>query len=351
MRVRIVCYEDPHLWILGKFALKLNEELKKLSIESDIAKVPDPTADINHHIIFFPYDGKKNSIDTLMITHIDSFYKLNLIKKQLEVAKAGICMSLDTMQKLVAKGIPQNKLYYINPAHDGIIKPRTMVIGITSKVHKDGRKKERMLIDLCEKISPDDFSFKIMGAGWSEIVKKMRELGFKVDYFEDFDYDKYVKLMPTLDYFFYFSFDEGSMAFLDALTAGVQTIVTPQGYHLDAPDGVSYPINNFDDIVKTFGDISDKRRKLTNSVSDWTWENYTKEHVKLWDYLMKNQDLGMLLKEKLEKRKAERPKAGRLFDPFNFLSSPIMFGTAILNIFPQPLKDVCKKILLKNNGK
>ena len=41
MRVRIVCYEDVDSWILGKFALKMREELAHLSVLCDIAKTPD----------------------------------------------------------------------------------------------------------------------------------------------------------------------------------------------------------------------------------------------------------------------------------------------------------------------
>jgi hypothetical protein len=72
MKVRIVCYEDPDLWILGKFAKNLKINLQKLGHDAEIVNVPDPLADINHHIIFNDYNGKKNLVDTLMITHIDN---------------------------------------------------------------------------------------------------------------------------------------------------------------------------------------------------------------------------------------------------------------------------------------
>lgn len=81
MRVRIVCYEDPDFWILGKFAKKMSEHLNVLGVNNDIANVPDPNADINHHIIFSDYDGKINNCDTLMITHVDNIDKLNNLKK------------------------------------------------------------------------------------------------------------------------------------------------------------------------------------------------------------------------------------------------------------------------------
>ncbi len=347
MKVRIVCYEDVDTWILGKFAKKLNEELTKLGVDSDIAKVPNGNADINHHIIYFSYDCHKNSIDTLMITHIDSPFKLKILKKQLESAKLGVCMSLDTMQKLIDSGIPKEKLYYINPAHDEVINPRKIVIGILSKVHEDGRKQENILLRLCKKINPDDFSFKVMGSGWNEIVNKLKRMGFKVDYFENFNYDRYVELVPTLDYFFYFSFDEGSMAFMDALSAGVPTIVTPQGYHLDAIGGISYPVRTFDDIVKTFNDISNKRKVLVDSVSKWTWKNYAKEHILLWDQLLSNKNIDILLKNKLLKRKSNPHKPEKLFSYLNIFNNMYTIKTAILYLTPNFLKNICKNIFSK----
>jgi len=145
MKVRIVCYEDVNSWILGKFALKMEENLSKMGIPVDIAKVPDPTADINHHIIYYDYNCQKNSIDTLMITHIDDIEKLDLLKKQLLVAAAGICMSAETMHSLAKMGIDESKLCYINPAHDGIIPIRKIVVGMSCRVQEDGRKREHFI--------------------------------------------------------------------------------------------------------------------------------------------------------------------------------------------------------------
>lgn len=286
MKVAIVCYEDPESWILGKFARRMEEELKKLKVDVEIVRQPDPKADINHHIIYIDYVDTSLGINTVMITHVDSIQKINMLKKQLKVVRLGICMSRETTEKLAKAGIPRNKLCWVNPAHDGVIKPRPLVIGITSKTHGDGRKKENTVVQLAEKISPNDFAFKIMGSGWERIVETIKKKGFHVDYWPQFDYDTYVSLMPTLDYFIYFSWDEGSMGFVDALTAGVQTVVTPQGYHLDAPEGISYPIRKTTDIVQTFQTIAAQRKERTDSVADWTWENYAKKHLELWGYLL-----------------------------------------------------------------
>jgi glycosyltransferase involved in cell wall biosynthesis len=290
MKVRIVCYEDVDRWILGKFALRLCNELNLMSIEADISKKPDPTADINHHIIYYDYNGEKTKNDTLMITHIDSIGKLHLLKKQLKSAEMGICMSSDTMQKMIAAGLSQEKLCYINPANDDILSIKKINIGITSKIHEDRRKNENTLVKLSKLIDPKIFRFTIMGSGWKEIIENLKKSGFEVEYYDDFDIKVYRRIVPSFDYFFYFSFDEGSMGFIDALKCGVPTIVTPQGYHLDAKDGITFPIKDFDDIVRTFNFIAENKSKLIRSVETWTWKNYTLKHVEVWEYILKNRD-------------------------------------------------------------
>lgn len=283
-KVRLVC--APEGWILQKFALKMQEELQKKGIEADIGKCVDFQADINHHIPHHNYEPLKECHDTLMITHIDSVNKLNLLKHQLKTAKMGICMSRDTMLQLISMGIPREKLCYINPAQDGVIKPRKYVLGITHRVHEDYRKRVSALLDICEKISPDYFEFKIMGDGWDKIIEKVREKGFIVTYYPEFDYEVYVKLIPSLDYYLFWGFDEGSMGYLDALAAGIGTIVTPQGYHLDTRNGLTYPCRTIADFIDILSKLEMEKRKITDAVADWTWENYTAKHIEVWKYIL-----------------------------------------------------------------
>jgi hypothetical protein len=286
MRVRIVCYDDLDSWIIGKFAIKLNECLLNLKIDSDIARHPDPTADINHHLIYFNYDGKKYSNDTLMITHIDNQTKLEKLKKQLEVAELGICMSRETLDNLVNLGVSRDKLSYINPAHDGVITPRPKVIGITSRMYNDGRKREYFLSRLAKDIDCNFFSFKIMGEGWDKQVDELKQNGFQVEYIKSFDHSKYVALMPLLDYYLYTGQDEGQMGFVDAVAAGVETIVTPQGYHLDAREGLTHSFNTYKELLSIFKSLQNKKLKSINSVATWTWNNYALKHVDIWEYLL-----------------------------------------------------------------
>lgn len=286
MRVRIVCYEDVDGWILGKFAKKMHENLQTMGISSDIAKMPDAGADINHHIIYVDYDGERNSVDTMMITHVDNIDKLNKIKKQLVNAAAGICMSRETMLHLSQMGVGKDKLCYISPAHDEIMPVKKIVVGITCRVQADGRKREYFLSKLAEVLDPQYFKFKIMGDAWDLQVKILRKKGFEVEYTNRFIYDEYIKLIPSIDYYLYMGLDEGQMGFIDALAAGVKTIVTAQGYHLDAADGIVHPFTSYEELEGIFLSLQKKKENLIQSVRTWNWYDYTKKHVEIWKCLL-----------------------------------------------------------------
>lgn len=286
MKVHIVCYEDLNKWILGKFALRLSENLKTMGVEVDISKLPSPQADINHHIIYYNYDGRRTTTETVMVTHIDTADKLGQLKGQLDQAEMGICMSNDTVQKLAAQGLPRQKLCFVNPAHDGVMKPRKTVIGITSKVQPSGCKRETMLVQLADAIAPEDFKFMIMGAGWEPVIKMLRHKGIEVEYLRQFHYRSYIRWMPSFDYYLYMGQDEGSMGFVDALAAGIPTIVTPQGYHLDVKDGITYPFNEIDELIAIFQEIASVKRSRVQSVSTWTWAEYARKHLLIWEYVL-----------------------------------------------------------------
>lgn len=288
-RVRIVCDNDG--WILTKFAQKMEIELNNMGIAADIAQCPDLEADINHYIAFHLYEPLGNCNDTLMITHVDSLNKVERLKHQLNKAKMGICMSKETMNWLMQMGISRERLCYINPAQDTVIRPKKIVLGITHRCYDatDNRKSSSALLSICSMLNPDYFIIKIMGSGWDCIVAKLQGQGFEVVYYPDFDYELYTKdLIPSLDYYLYWGFDEGSMGFLDAVAAGVGTIVTPQGYHLDVCEGITYACNTIDEFSGVLLDIQRERERRCNSVRSWTWEQYTKKHVEVWNYLLGN---------------------------------------------------------------
>lgn len=287
-RIRIICEDNG--WIFQKFAERMKAELHKQGYDCTIADTVDPTSEINHHVSYGSCAPILPLNETFMITHIDSLNKVELLKHHLKIAQMGICMSRETLEKLTTYGIPREKLCYINPAQDGVIKPKKYILGITHRTYKDHRKKANILIDLCKELDPAYFSFKIMGAGWDDIVFSIINMGFHVDYYKEFDYEKYINLIPSLDYYLYWGFDEGSMGFLDALRAGVETIVTPQGFHLDIKDGITYPCRTINDFKETLLKLQEKRKKTIESVDTLTWENFVKKHLEVWNYLLGNEE-------------------------------------------------------------
>lgn len=294
LKIRIVYSQDG--WIFGKFASKMEEELLKLGQDVSISDSPDFDADVNHYIfygILHHFSKNYHGINTTMITHVDTNDKKKLISFQTENDALGICMSRDTMDKLTMWGIKRDKLCYINPAQDGLMKPRKIVLGITNRCYsgEDLRKNDRLIVEVCKELNPELFEIKIMGAGWDKIVLELENMGFQVTYYDDFDRETYLQLMPSLDYWLYYGFDEGAMGYLDAMAAGVKTIVTPQGYHLDTRVKPTYMCSTISEFLHVLKEIQKEKEAIVEAVADWTWGSYTKKHLEIWQYMTKTRSL------------------------------------------------------------
>ena len=118
-----------------------------------------------------------------------------------------------------------------------------------------------------------------MGSGWSEILVPLVADGLQVDYFHNFDADIHQKILESSDYALYFGNDEGSMGLLDAANAGLKTIGTKQGFHIDMP--LDYYFDTQEELNNLFAKLN------PNPVKDWTWVKHAEEHVKIWQKLLK----------------------------------------------------------------
>jgi hypothetical protein len=288
MRIHLVCYEEVDAWILGKIARRLYRELEAFGMNVTLGQSADASAEINHHIVYFDYEDRAPTLETVMITHINDERELGKVRRQLVDCNVdmGICMSFEAVHRLAHFGIPRQKLCFIGPAHDGVLRPRRTVVGLTTRLYPDGCKREQLLAELGETISPDHFAFAIMGSGWDAVVARLRELGFEVRFIDHFDETLYRELIPALDYYLYLGQDEGSMGFLDALAAGVPTIVTPQGFHLDVPGGIAYPVVTIQDLRRVFTEIADQKNQRAKSVASLTWAENARKHLLVWQYLL-----------------------------------------------------------------
>ena len=299
--IQILCYEEVHTWILGKFARKMHEYLGLFAIDAEIAREKIPASSVIHHISYGPAPYEKTApVETLMITHLDTETKLHQVKRQLKSFNMGICMSGDHRSLLIRAGLPEDRLCAVPQAHDGAIKPRPIVLGIASKVHDDGRKNEWDIVKSLQQFPPGAFHLKIMGAGWERQVTALLGQGHSVEYHAVFDYEQYVNsFMPSLDYWLYFSHDEGSMAFQDAIAADAKIIATPQGFHLDVLGGIDHVINDMHDLHMTLHNIHMEQQQRVARVSRWTWAEHTWRHLVIWDYLQNMASREALAEEKV----------------------------------------------------
>ncbi len=278
MKVHIVNWEEGiNNGILSKFANKMYEKLCKVDgISPSIGAKPREDVDINHHINYLPYkpNGTKN---TLMVTHIWEGYKLDSLKKSMETAELGICMSKDQKDELVSWGLDESKLPVILPAHDGAPR-RHQVVAILTNVYPDGCKREGMLAELVKTLDHSQWAFRIMGSGWEDIIVPLVADGMQVDYFPEFNADIHQQILESSDYCLYFGKDEGSMAVLDAKNAGLKLITTNQGFHKEI--GIDYTFDTQEELNEVFKNLNQ------NPVKDWTWKKYVDEHITLWKNLL-----------------------------------------------------------------
>jgi hypothetical protein len=238
------------------------------------------------------------SKNTLFITHIDSPGKLLVVKNRLQQADLGICMSRMMVEELVRRGVDRKKLCFISPASDGLLTPRRIVIGITSIVRADKAKREDVLVQVSKMMRLDDFHFEIIGYGWEKVIPHLIAVGATVRYFPGTerpieDYKLNLERVPNFDYYLYLGLDEGSMGILDALSAGIPTIVTPQGFHLDINDGITYSFieaSELSDILKRF--VIDRQKRI-DSVSTLTWNEYARQHAIVWRAIVRGEQAGI----------------------------------------------------------
>lgn len=285
MKINIVCPDGS--WILAKMARNLTSHLRKLDLSVTLSKKNSSSVDINHTLCYVDYKPYPATLNTALITHVDAppAGELELIRSQIKSLSMGICMSRQTMRFLVDSGIPENKLNYVNPAHDACIPHRRIGIGIFTRLYSDGRKRENMLLQLADHISESDFKFYIIGAGWSSIVNELRSKKFIVNYSSKFKTSYYHSCLEKIDYYLYLGLDEGSIGFVDALASGIPCIVTPQGFHLDALSSLQFSFTTFSELLSIFISLSSHKRERQNAVSSWTWEGYALKHKLLWESL------------------------------------------------------------------
>ena len=290
MRINIVNLDKDN-WILTKFARKLHYNLKRTGHTAFINKRAKEDVDVNHYIIFlFQKENKEsyylNTINTTMLTHVNDDFRYNKIRNISRFMDAGIAMSRDHSNFIKSKALGIKKIFYVLPPNDNDLSLKKINLGIFTNLYRDGRKNHNYFIESVKKISPELIKLSIIGKGWKESVIDLKSAGYEVNYQRFFFRRRYKLTLKNIDYLIYLGNDEGSMSFLDAIQLGIKTIMIPQGFQKDLEKFITFKLDkdlkNFALILKN---ISDEKKKFLDIRKQLTWENYTQEHVKIWESL------------------------------------------------------------------
>lgn len=331
LRVRVVLSPDNASWILEKMARRLADGAAADTFAVDVDSTPDPSADLNHWMSYAFANERHRTPTSMTITHLDDPYKVRMVDRLLRGAvDLGICLSSDHARYLAEQGVPADRLAFVVPGHDFVASPRPIVIGLTTRLYKDGRKREAMLVELAREVDLKPFRFDIFGSGWEKIVPQLENAGAEVRYFPgtaDFvsDYRQIAEALPHFDYYLYLGRDEGSLGTLDALAAGAKTIVTPQGFHCDLPGGITHPIWTQQDLNHVFRELAEKRQSLTAAVAPFSWDAYAQAHCRLWSDVIHGRPIEQPLPVPdtaiAPRRESRREFALRQFRPFRIRSA------------------------------
>jgi hypothetical protein len=295
--VNLVLHDYCRGWIIEKMAFRLCEALCELGVDATVSARPSAESTINHFMIFHYVQTQPDTINTMSVTHVDDALKIDMVREQLSKGvRAAICMSSMTMDQLAGYGIDVERLTYALPAHDCTIFSRRIVVGITSNNPSDGRKRDWLLRRLSEDVPLGDFEFRIFGRGWDKICDVLTAARANVVVKEPsgnylLDYDEIKAAIPNFDYYFYPGLDEGSLGTIDALSAGVKTIITAQGFHLDIPNGITHAFWEYDELKKIFEDIVHDRRGRVEAARSLTWARHARRHLDIWSSLIERDTL------------------------------------------------------------
>jgi hypothetical protein len=288
MKIALVLNDENSGWIIEKIAFRLKDELSALGHNVEISNSKLTGFDVNH-FMSYNFVEPSEGISTAMVTHIDDVLKLKHLKKLISKYEINslICMSAFTKRLLISQGLPEARISYVLPAVDSPPKLKKIKIGLSGRIYKDGRKNEQWIISTAQEISFENFQFYLFGSGWEKVRNAITSSGCEVFVFQESsdylaDHNLILSKLSELDFWMYLGFDEGSLGTLDAALAGIPLIVTPQGFHLELPAEIDYPVSNEVDLVTVLRNLGAPLRLSGESGQYWSWSRYAQEHVAIW---------------------------------------------------------------------
>ncbi len=294
--IEVILSSDNRGWVIEKFAYKLVEFASDVGYQIKILEKPSGNSKVIHWMHYLNVDlseFSENSVNTVLVTHVDESWKFTRLKKLIEIGFYPIYLSFEQARFVEHRLGRSNNSFYVRPGTDvsgSFVGTEMVTISIASHVYPDGRKNEKFLWKLAKGRDFSSYHFILIGKRWERTAEILKKSNATVSHYskDQGNYPSYESInaiIQSSDLFLYLGFDEGSLGALDAYLLGTKLLVSNQGFHREF---IVDPINLFDDysmFQKHFNQITDNILKYKSDKNSWGWKSFANSHVKIWDYL------------------------------------------------------------------
>lgn len=207
-----------------------------------------------------PFHDRRARVNALFVTHVDDRLRERELRRTFGAFNSYVCLSphdADFVGGL--KGDRKGVIGLELPPRDLDVRP--VRLGMFSACYPDDRKNQAWITDYFRarpEAHRSSFVFVFLGDGWEEFSGEMAALDLNYElhrYSRSLpgEYQLYKEVLPSLDALIYLGFDGGAMSAYDAVSAGIDLILTDQSYHRGLDDRATL-MNGRDD----FFDVMDR---------------------------------------------------------------------------------------------
>jgi len=267
MKVHIVVQLDG--WVLERQAREIERRLDYVSVGDQ----PSRHADINYYMSYALF-ADKTKFDMCFFTAYQPDHP-TLAKRWVDCAReCDLAVTAANRYAEQLKEVGVKRIEMITPGFDDKLFYPTLTVGVVGK--KDGvtdRKNPELVKKLME-VLPKNVRFVFAGNGWPGRCRMLA-------------YEEMPAFYRRIDVLFLPSKVELSpLPVLEALACGVP-VVAPDIGNLDVLPHTEYAIDDVESAKKAILKHFEDKKRLWGSVKDYTWENWAKEHDKLFRSIIK----------------------------------------------------------------
>ena len=248
--------------------------------------VPDSTADLNYYVPwhFLDLANLPKGKNVTFYTHYNPGSEA-VLKQKAQASDHIVCMSKQGEAELWNLGVTTPISVIYPPVLDQFI-PRKRRIAVVGAEQPNGRKHSSLLLDLAWSMDLSPFHFIIIGTGWEDVVKKLKNLGVTVDYTAEASADQVLETYQTADALLVTAYREGGpLPLVEALACGTPVISPRYGLAAELPNLVKY-YTEVKDLQHCMNELVTPILKGREQLKDFTYAAYRSKHIELFNHVL-----------------------------------------------------------------